>query len=113
MFLSERVRQYAEPGSARLVASLIGAAVGDEHVGEFFKSWVDAQSVSSRAVFERALARGDFDPAHDIDDLRTIMSAPIMFRAVAEDLPPDDALVETILAVLQAAMRPADPPAGS
>ncbi|MCR1786666.1 TetR/AcrR family transcriptional regulator C-terminal ligand-binding domain-containing protein [Nocardioides carbamazepini] len=101
-FLTERIRQYAEPGSARLVASLIGASVSDDHVQAFFRSWVAAQSQSSRAVFERAVARGEFPADLDIDDLRTVMSAPVMFRAVAEDGVPDEALVETVLAMVRA-----------
>jgi AcrR family transcriptional regulator len=103
-FLTERVRQYSTPGAARLVASLIGAAVSHEHVTTFFNGWVDAQSLSSRAVFERAIERGELDPSSNVDDLRTIMSAPIMFRAVAEHGQPDGQLVETILGVLQASM---------
>jgi len=105
-FLTARVRQYAEPGSARLVASLIGASVSDDHVQAFFRSWVAAQSRSSRAVFERAVARGEFPADLDIDDLRTVMSAPVMFRAVAEDGEPDEALVETVLAMVRAVRRP-------
>lgn len=104
-FLQERIRQYSSPGSARLVASLIGASVSEEHVNAFFRSWVEQQSRSSRAVFERARARGEFDPRLDVDDLRTIMSAPVMFRAVAENRTPDAALVDSILAVVGAALR--------
>ncbi|RNL65370.1 TetR/AcrR family transcriptional regulator [Nocardioides marmoriginsengisoli] len=103
-FLTARIRQYAVPGSARLVASLIGASVSDDHVQSFFRDWVSGQSLSSRAVFERAAARGDFPASLDIDDLRTVMSAPVMFRAVAENGAPDEALVETTLTVLRALM---------
>ena len=103
-FLTTRIEQYATHGSARLVAGLIGAAASDPTVDEFFSSWVHAQMSSSQSIFDRAIARGEFPPGVRSDDLRTIMSAPVMFRAVAEHQQPGEELVESIIAVLRAAM---------
>jgi AcrR family transcriptional regulator len=103
-FLEGRVVQYSEPGASRLVASLIGASISDEKVNTFFREWISGQMLSSKSVFERATARGEFSPEWRVEDLRTIMSAPIMFRAVAENQAPDQELVECILRVLGSAM---------
>lgn len=98
--LEHRLKQYQAPGTAELLASLVGASAEDEEIAVAFHDWIAYQKAGNIALIERAIARGELPPSLSPDDLSSIIAGPMLFRVAFERRTPDPAFVQSLLAVL-------------
>ena len=103
--LQHRLEDYREPGTLRLVGSLVGAAVSDPQLMAVFTEWVELLSRAIRSVIQRGIARGDVQHEVDIVALET-MIAGIIARAVVAQHGFTTATVDRIVALIAKAAAP-------
>jgi AcrR family transcriptional regulator len=60
-----------------------------------------------REPFERAVARGELDPALNVETLAELIISPFLTRVAVTRLPVDDAFGKSVATVMQAIGRPA------
>ncbi|MFB6677422.1 TetR-like C-terminal domain-containing protein [Streptomyces sp. NPDC056390] len=94
--LAARMEAYRQPGIDRLLAGVIGAAAADGVVREAFHAYTQRVMSQTRHVLERGLARGDVRPDADLAAATTLVASSLVFRIVAEQRMPDEALVESV-----------------
>ena len=82
--LEHRLRDYREPGTLRLVGSLVGAATSDPQLQALFTEWVEQLSRSIRRTIQRGIARGDVRPEVDILALETVIAGIVARTVVAQ-----------------------------
>lgn len=104
--LENRLRDYREPGTLRLVGSLVGAATFDPQLQALFTEWVEQLSRAIRRVVQRGIARGDVRPEIDLLALETLV-AGIVARTVVAQHSFSLATVERIVDLITAAARAA------
>lgn len=95
--LSARVEAYRQPGVDRLLAGVIGAAAEEGAVRAGFGAYATRVTSETRHVLERGIARGDVRPDIDVGATVTLVASPLIFRLVAEQRLPDEALVESVV----------------
>jgi len=105
--LEHRLEDYREPGTLRLVGSLVGAATSDPQLQALFTEWVEQLSRAIRRVVQRGIARGDVRPEIDILALETII-AGIVARTVVAQHSFSHTTVESIVDLISTAATPAD-----
>jgi AcrR family transcriptional regulator len=103
--LEHRAEDYREPGTLRLVGSLIGAATADPQLQAAFVEWVEQLSRAIRRVIQRGIARGDVQSDVDIFALETII-AGIVARTVVAQQSFSPATVDTLVALITKAAAP-------
>jgi AcrR family transcriptional regulator len=104
--LEHRVQDYRQPGTLRLVGSLVGAATTDPQLQEVFAEWVEQLTRAVRRVIQRGIARGDVRSDVDIFALET-MVAGVVARTVIAQQSFSGTTVDSIVGLLAAAVRPA------
>lgn len=82
--LEHRLRDYREPGTLRLVGSLVGAATSDPQLQSLFTEWVEQLSRAIRRAIQRGIARGDVRPEVDILALETVIAGIVARTVVAQ-----------------------------
>lgn len=97
--LEHRLEDYREPGTLRLVGSLVGAAASDPQLMAVFTEWVELLSRAIRRVIQRGIARGDVQHEVDIVALETLI-AGIVARAVVAQHGFTNATVDSIVALI-------------
>jgi len=102
--LDIRMQQWADPSNALVLQAFIGAAASDEVIRRSFESWTATQRNGARAMVERGIARGDVAAGWKPENVVTMLAAPTMFRAIIEEAPPDQSLVDDIAAVIVSAV---------
>ncbi len=105
--LEHRLEDYREPGTLRLVGSLVGAATSDPQLQSLFTEWVEQLSRSIRRAIQRGIARGDVRPEVDILALETVI-AGIVARTVVAQHSFSLATVTGIVDLISTAATPAD-----
>lgn len=105
--LEHRLEDYREPGTLRLVGSLVGAATTDSQLQALFTEWVEQLSRAIRRVIQRGIARGDVRPEVDIVALETVI-AGIVARTVLAQHSFSHATVESIVDLISTAATPID-----
>jgi AcrR family transcriptional regulator len=105
--LEHRLRDYREPGTLRLVGSLVGAATSDPQLQSLFTEWVEQLSRSIRRTIQRGIARGDVGPEVDILALETLI-AGIVARTVVAQHSFSLATVNGIVDLISKAASPVD-----
>ncbi|MGW6581333.1 TetR/AcrR family transcriptional regulator [Streptomyces globisporus] len=95
--LSARMETYRQPGVDRLLAGVIGAAAEEGAVRAGFGAYATRVTGETRHVLERGIARGDVRPDIDVDATVTLVASPLIFRLVAEQRLPDEALVASVV----------------
>jgi AcrR family transcriptional regulator len=79
--LEHRLADYREPGTLRLVGSLIGAATNDDELRAVFDDWIEQFSEAIRHATERGVARGDVRDDVDTSALE-VLAAGVIARTV-------------------------------
>ncbi len=105
--LEHRAEDYRQPGTLRLVGSLVGAATSDPQLQAVFVDWVEQLSRAVRQVIQRGIARGDVQPDVDIFALETII-AGIVARAVIAQQSFSRATVDNVVALISRAAAPGE-----
>jgi AcrR family transcriptional regulator len=82
--LEHRLKDYRQPGTLRLVGSLVGAATSDPQLQAVFTEWVEQLSRAIRQVIQRGIARGDVVPDVDIFTLETVIAGVVARAVVAQ-----------------------------
>lgn len=82
--LEHRVRDYRQPGTLRLVGSLVGAATTDPQLQAVFDEWVEQLTRAIHRVVQRGIARGDVDPDVDIIALEALVAGIVARTVVAQ-----------------------------
>jgi AcrR family transcriptional regulator len=100
--LENRLEDYREPGTLRLVGGLVGAATVDPQLQALFTEWVEQLSRAIRRVAQRGIARGDVRPEIDLLALETLV-AGIIARTVIAQHSFSLATVESIVNLISAA----------
>ncbi|MFE5960453.1 TetR/AcrR family transcriptional regulator [Streptomyces rubiginosohelvolus] len=95
--LSARMETYRQPGVDRLLAGVIGAAAEEGAVRAAFGAYATRVTSETRHVLERGIARGDVRPDIDVGATVTLVASSLLFRLVAEQRLPDEALVESVV----------------
>lgn len=95
--LTARMEAYRQPGVDRLLAGVIGAAAEGGAVREAFGAYAARVTRETRRVLERGVVRGDVRPDVDVATAVTLVASSLLFRLVAEQRMPDDALVESVV----------------
>jgi AcrR family transcriptional regulator len=104
--LEQRLGQYQQQDTGRVIASLMGACVEDDLLAEHFNEWAIRQRQINTQMFKRAIARGELDPDCPIDNLMTIMAAPMFFRLVWEGRVPGRDLLDAVVQCLLSMRAP-------
>jgi AcrR family transcriptional regulator len=105
LILEHRLGDYREPGTLRLVGSLVGAAASDPQLLAVFTEWVELLSRAIRRAIQRGIARGDVQPEVDIVALETVI-AGIVARAVVAQHSVTTTTVNSIDALISKAAAP-------
>ncbi|MFG1664049.1 TetR/AcrR family transcriptional regulator [Streptomyces sp. Y7] len=95
--LAARMEAYRQPGVARLLAGMIGAAAEAGAEPGAYRAYTARVMNETRHVLERGVARGDVRPDADLTDATTLVAASLVFRMVGEQRLPDEALVESMV----------------
>ncbi|MEV0091362.1 TetR/AcrR family transcriptional regulator [Streptomyces sp. NPDC050738] len=95
--LMARMEAYRQPGIDRLLAGVIGASAEVGAVREAFSAYSARVMSETRHVLERGVVRGDVRPDVQAADAATLVAAAMVFRMVAEQRLPDEALVESVV----------------
>jgi AcrR family transcriptional regulator len=103
--LEQRLEDYREPGTLRLVGSLVGAATNDPQLQALFTEWVEQLSRAIRRVLQRGIARGDVRPEIDILAVETLI-AGIVARTVVAQHSFSLATVESLVDLVSRATMP-------
>ncbi len=104
--LRARLALYDNERGRRLVAALIGAAPTDPDLSDALRHWLDGVSASTRAIIERGQQRGDVRLDVDRGTIATLVSGPMIYRAIVEQDAPDADLVDQLVALVTAAVSP-------
>lgn len=103
--LEHRVRDYRQPGTLRLVGSLVGAATNDPQLQAMFAEWVEQLTRAIRRVVQRGIARGDVKPDVDIFALEALV-AGVVARTVISQQSFSGPTVDNIAALISTAAAP-------
>jgi AcrR family transcriptional regulator len=95
--LAARMAAYRQPGIARLLAGVIGAAAEQGSVPAGYGAYTARVTSETRHVLERGVTRGDVRPDADLGTATTLIAASLLFRLVAEQELPDEALVDSVV----------------
>ncbi|MFI7005921.1 TetR/AcrR family transcriptional regulator [Streptomyces sp. NPDC050145] len=95
--LTARMTAYRQPGIARLLAGVIGAAAEQDMVPEGYGAYTARVTSETRHVLERGVTRGDVRPDADLSTATTLVASSLVFRLVAEQRLPDEALVDSVV----------------
>lgn len=94
--LAIRLEEYRRPGAARLLGGVIGAAYQDPALASALSDWL-GRSPAMRTIADRASHRGELRPEIELGALATMLGAPLVFRLVVEQRPPDGAFVAQVV----------------
>ena len=103
--LEHRLEDYRQPGTLRLVGSLVGAATDDPKLQAVFVEWVEQLSRAIRRVIQRGIARGDVRPDVDIFALEALI-AGIIARTVIAQQSFSSSIVDSIVGLVAIAAAP-------
>ncbi|HRW39190.1 MAG: TetR/AcrR family transcriptional regulator [Acidimicrobiales bacterium] len=87
----------AQAGAIRLMPALAAQAALDEDLAERLRAFVSDRRTPVAEVIERARARGEVDPAMDVELAIDLLTGPIMYRLYFSGSPVDPATVETLV----------------
>jgi AcrR family transcriptional regulator len=91
-----------ETPMGHVLPQMIAAARMNPEIGSSFSDYVAERRRPTRAVFERAVARGELPADTDFDLLSDLFAGPFFYRILVTDAPVDDQLVEAVLDVVLA-----------
>jgi AcrR family transcriptional regulator len=93
--------------AGEVMAELIGQAQSDPDLAETLRTkWIEPRREASSALVQRAVDRGEIDPATDIQVLLDQVYGPIYFRLTLRHQPLDRALATTLVRTALDGVRP-------
>ncbi|WP_329499898.1 TetR/AcrR family transcriptional regulator [Kitasatospora herbaricolor] len=95
-----RLASYLLPGTDRLLAELISAAAADSDTPTEYVAYTDRVTSQTRDILERGKARGQVRPDVDVRSATTLVAAPLLYRLLAENEPPDVRFVDDLVDLL-------------
>ncbi|WP_328664874.1 TetR/AcrR family transcriptional regulator [Streptomyces sp. NBC_00328] len=95
--LTARMEAYRQPGVARLLAGVIGTAAEADAEPAAYRAYTARVMSETRHLLERGVARGEVRPDIDPGDAATLVAASLVFRMIAEQRLPDEALVDSMV----------------
>lgn len=104
--LAARLVAYRRPGTARLLAELVGAAARGEGGPDLYARYAERVMGETRAVIERGIARGQVRPDVDVRSVATTVAAPLVYRLVVEGELPTQALADDVVDLVVRAVLP-------
>jgi len=99
------VRLFRDPTTAAFVRTR--AVTDDPELISGLRALGTADFGFVREPFNRAIERGEIDPALDVERLAELAISPFLARVGVTRLPVDDAFGKSVAAILQAIARPA------
>jgi AcrR family transcriptional regulator len=102
---SDLVRLFRDPTTAAFVRTR--AIADDPELSSGLRELAAADMGFVREPFERAVARGEIDPALSVEVLVELVISPFIARVAVTRVPVDDAFGRSIAAVLRALPGPA------
>lgn len=102
--LEQRMRDYRDDSTLRLVAEMVGASVSDPALADLFADWVAHLSDAIRLVVDRAIDRGDVAGTIETAALNSII-AGVVARTVVAQHAFSPAEVDAIVGLIEAATR--------
>jgi AcrR family transcriptional regulator len=90
--LDARLEAYLTPGTSRLMAGMIAAAVDGDGVSGAYQAYVSRVMSETRKILQRGIGRGDVRADVDVGAAATLVAAPLLFRLIVEQQLPDDRL---------------------
>lgn len=102
--LERRLGDYREPGTLRMVGSLVGAATTDPQLRIVFEDWIQQLSDSILEVTRRGVTRGDVHPGVDEFALESLV-AGVVARTVITQLSFEPSTVDELVRLISAAAR--------
>lgn len=103
--LEHRLEDYRNPGTLRLVASLVGASTSDPQFRPLFDEWIDRLGRAVREVIERGLRRGDVRQGIDVAALETLIAGVVARTVVMQQSIPEET-VDHIVDLLKMTFQP-------
>jgi AcrR family transcriptional regulator len=104
-YFDARLAQYRQPGAARLLSGIIGAAAEDDAMANAVRTWVKGQLEGTAAIIRRAVERGEISRETDVAQTCLMLAAPWLFRLVMEQGIPDRRFMEALLNHVERALR--------
>ncbi|MFD6075246.1 TetR/AcrR family transcriptional regulator [Streptomyces hydrogenans] len=104
--LTARMEAYLQPGVDRLLAGVIGSAAEAGAEPGAYRAYTSRVMSETRHLLERGIARGDVRPDVDTGAAATLVASSLVFRMVAEQRPPDRALVDAVVDLVGRAVAP-------
>lgn len=99
------VAQIGKRNYGRVVAALLSKAQDDEAFGvQYRERFVEPRRAQARAVFERAVARGEIGAEVDLEAALDLLYGPFYHRLLHRHAPLGDAFTRTIVAFVVAAV---------
>lgn len=95
--LNARLAAYRQPGTDRLLAELIAAAMNNDEQHRAHAEFADRMMGETRAILERGIARGEIRADIDVRSTATLVAAPLICRLLVECRPPDERLVDDVI----------------
>jgi len=102
--LEHRLADYRQPGTLRLVGSLVGASTGDPQLKVVFEDWIEQFSEAIHRATQRGIARGDVNPEVDTFALESL-AAGVVARTVITQTSFPPATVDELAGLIAAAAR--------
>ena len=82
--LEQRMRDYRDDNTLRLVAEIVGASITDPQLAELFSEWVSHFSDAIRVVIERGQVRGDVARDTPVEALVSLIAGVVARTVVAQ-----------------------------
>ncbi len=106
--LEHRLEDYRNPGTLRLVGSLVGASTSDPQFRPLFDEWIDRLGGAIRQVIQRGIRRGDVREEIDTAALETLIAGVVARTVVMQHSYPEET-VDHIIELLRMTFQPDSP----
>lgn len=93
---------FSDSELQRVFPQMIAAAKVNPDVADAYREFIAQRRAPMQAVLQRAVARGEIDPAVDLQVVHDLLVAPLMYRWLVSDAPVDEAVIGRIIAVVTA-----------
>lgn len=95
--LMARLEVYRLPGTDRLLVELMSAAARAGTGRSAYATYTSRVTAQTRAILQRGIERGDVRADVDVAAVATLVAAPLVFRLLGEQGPPDARFVDEVV----------------
>lgn len=107
--LEHRLDDYCQPGTLRLVGSLVGTVTSDPQLKVVFEEWIEQLSRAIRQVIERGSPRGDVRPEVNTSVLESLVAGIVAHTIILQKNFSPATVSELAGLIASAALEPANP----